>query len=244
VDALTGARLGLRSIEHLSGVPEAALRDPSGLLAAHADFFGGWNAFERSWSRLDSTALHDVATELARTGVAMVPTLALHEAWGHLDDQTFIASVDVSAMPAGAVEAWDVPDLIQRAGIRAADFAAFRSGRPAQDQFLRLFRSAGGLVAAGSDSPNQLLPPGASLHRELALLVAAGLTPEEALAAATRDAARLLGADSLGVLRVGGIADFVVLRDDPRRDIANLGAIVEVVAAGVPHDPAVLKGGR
>jgi imidazolonepropionase-like amidohydrolase len=243
VDAVTAARLGVRSIEHLSGVPEAALANPSALRAAHAEFFRGWNAFERAWSQLDSARLQRVATDLAATGVAIVPTLGLHDAWGHLDDAAYAQALDVSGMPTGAVNAWNVPDLIRRAGITPADYAAFRRGRPAQDLFVRLFHRAGGLVVAGSDSPNQLLPPGSSLHRELQLLVAAGLSPEQALMAATRDAARLLDADSIGVLRAGGVADFVVLRADPRADIANLGTIVEVVAAGSPNDPAALKPG-
>ena len=234
VDAITAAQLGVRSLEHMSGVIEAALGPRSGLFEAHADFFRGWNASERGWSRADSAALQRTAERLVAAGVAIVPTLALHDAWAHLADDTYTRSVDVSLMPQGAVNAWNVPDLVRRAGITAADFAAFQRSRPAQDLFVRLFHRAGGLVAAGSDSPNQLLPPGASLHRELALLVAAGLTPNQALLTATRDAARLLAADSIGVLRTGGVADFVVLRADPRQDIANASAIDEVVAAGYP----------
>jgi len=79
------------------------------------------------------------------------------------------------------------------------------------------------------------------LHRELQLLVAAGFTPEQALLAATRDAARLLATDSIGVLRIGGVADFVVLRADPRRDIANVGTIEEIVSAGYPYEPTTLR---
>lgn len=236
VDALTAARLGVRSLEHISGVVQALPGAGSGLLDAHADFFRGWNASERAWSRADSAGLQRVADELVAAGVAIVPTLALHEAWAHLADPEFVAGVDVTRMPAGAVTAWNVPDLVRRAGISAADFAAFQRSRPNQDLFVRIFARAGGLVAAGSDSPNQLLPPGASLHRELALLVAAGLTPERALRTATRDAAQLLAADSIGVVRAGAVADFVVLRADPRRDIANVGAIEEVIAAGYAVD--------
>jgi len=243
VDAVTAAQLGVRSIEHLTGVPEAALANASALRAAHADFFRGWNAAERAWSQLDSARLQQVATALVTAGVALVPTLGLHEAWGHLDDPAYAQALDVSGMPAGAVNAWNVPDLIRRAGISRADFQAFQRSRPLQDLFVRLFHRAGGLVVAGSDSPNQLLPPGSSLHRELGLLVGAGLTPEQALMTATRDAARLIGADSIGVLRVGAVADFVVLRADPRVDIGNLSTVVEVVSAGYPNDPATLKPG-
>jgi len=223
-DALTAARMGITSLEHMSGVIESALPN-AGLLAAHADFFRGWNASERAWGQADSARLDRIARELVAAGVAIVPTLALHEAWAHLDDPAFVQSLDVSGMPAGAVNAWNVPDLIKRAGISSADFAAFQRSRPNEDLFVRLYERASGLVVAGSDSPNQLLPPGAALHRELQLLVAAGLTPEQALRSATRDAARLLRADSLGILQSGGIADFVVLRGVPRAYTANDGGV-------------------
>lgn len=243
VDALTAARLGVRSLEHMSGVVEATLTDPAPLFAAHDDFFRGWNLEEESWARLDSAALDRTARALVQTGVAIVPTLVLHEAWGHLNDQAYAASLDLSGVPQAMRDAWNVPDLITRAGLRDQDFPALQRSRPNQDLFVRLFQRAGGLVVAGSDSPNQLLPPGASLHRELRLLVAAGLTPEQALLAATRDAARLLGADSIGVIKPGAVADFVVLRADPLADIANIDQVEHVVAYGFQYDPTHLRTG-
>jgi imidazolonepropionase-like amidohydrolase len=242
VDAVTAARLGLRSIEQMSGVVQASVANPEGLYAAHRDFFRGWNAEERGWAQVDSAALDRVAHAIASAGTTVVPTLVLHEAWAHLGDKAFIDSVDVSAMPAGAVAAWNIPDLIRRVGLTPADFAAFQRSRLNQELFVRLFARAGGRIAAGTDSPNQLLPPGASLHRELRLLVAAGLTPAQALAAATVAGGRLVGADDVGILRAGGPADFVVLRGDPLQDIGNVGAIESVVRAGVAHSPAEFRG--
>jgi imidazolonepropionase-like amidohydrolase len=173
----------------------------------------------------------------------MVPTLALHDAWGHLADTSYLAGLDLTALPPAAREAWDIPGLVRRARIAPADYDAFRRSRPNQDRFVRLFHRAGGQVVAGSDSPNQLLPPGASLHRELRLLVFAGLSPQDALLSATREPARLLGAaDTLGVVRPGGVADFVVLTADPLADIANLALIETVVVFGVAYDPRALKG--
>src|SRR5207253_1881919 len=108
-----------------------------------------------------------------------------------------------------------VASLEHMAGVVAA---ASRDPTPyfrAHDQFLRGFERAGGLVAAGSDAANQLLIPGFSLHEELSLLVAAGLTPVEALTAATRKGAELLRADSLGQVAAGKVADLVVLDANP-----------------------------
>jgi imidazolonepropionase-like amidohydrolase len=71
-----------------------------------------------------------------------------------------------------------------------------------------------------------------SLHEELGLLVAAGLPPLQALAAATGNAARLLGADSLGRIAPGAVADLVVLDADPTADIAATRRIAWVMVRG------------
>lgn len=241
VDAISAGRIGIASIEHMSGIVEATADDASALLESHSDFFNGWNAFEAAWTSLDSAALERTARQLAEMKVTVVPTLVLHDAFGHLSDSGFISGLDLSGVPASVRDGWDVPDLIRRARLTAGDFAAFRRSRPVQNLFLRRFRAAGGSVAAGSDSPNQLLAPGASLHRELVLLVAAGLEPEEALLAATRDAARLLRADSIGTLLPGNVADMVVLNGDPFDDIGNVRQVDRVIYRGVSYHPDHFK---
>jgi imidazolonepropionase-like amidohydrolase len=64
------------------------------------------------------------------------------------------------------------------------------------------------------------------------LLVRAGLSPREALRAATRNGAVLLGVDSLGLLAPGNAADLVVLTKDPLVDIRNTRAIQSVMIRG------------
>ncbi len=231
-DALTAGKIGVASIEHLSGVPEAAGRaDP--LFAAHKNgFWAGWTAFERSWATLDSVTLTRLAGQLAETKVTLVPTLALHQVFSQLDDTASAANPDLGSVPAAQRTAWNVPEMVSRAGWTAADFAAFRQGRPMQDLFVRAFKQAGGRVVTGTDASNQMLVPGASEHLELELLVGAGLTPAEALRAATRDAAALLGADSLGTLVPGKAADLVILSRDPLADIRNTRAVSRVMVRG------------
>ncbi|MCA9668014.1 MAG: amidohydrolase family protein [Myxococcales bacterium] len=89
-------------------------------------------------------------------------------------------------------------------------------------------------IIAGSDTPRHLVPPGASLQRELRLLCRAGLSAHEAIAAATGAAARaLLGDDAdRGVLRAGARADLVLLDKSPLDDIDNVGRVTEVILAG------------
>jgi len=231
-DALTASTMGVASIEHLSGVPEAA-GIPDSLFAAHTrGYFEGWTAFETSWMRLDSTSLTRLAGKLAETHVTMVPTLVLHEVLSRLDDSTLAQNPDLRAVPRQELAAWDVPGMVQRAGWTTADFDAFRRGRANQDLFVRAFRQAGGRVVTGTDAVGQMLVPGASEHTELELLVGAGLTPAEALRAATVDAAALLGADSLGAIAPGKSADLVVLSRDPLADITNTRAITRVMVRG------------
>ncbi|MFL5475225.1 MAG: amidohydrolase family protein, partial [Gemmatimonadales bacterium] len=207
-DALTAAKDGISSIEHLTGVPEAISRERSSLLAAHyRGFFPGWTSFERRWADLDSTALTELAGRLAQERVTLVPTLILHETLSRLDDPVILRDSALRDVPEDARREWDVPGMISRAGWDPADFTAFRQSRPMQNLFVRVFVAAGGRIATGTDSPNQLLVPGYSEHRELELLVAAGVSPREALRAATRTSAVLLGVDSLGWIAPGKVAD-------------------------------------
>lgn len=89
--------------------------------------------------------------------------------------------------------------------------------------------------------PMNDVAPGFSLHAELAIFVAEGLTPLSALQAATLNPAKLLrGTDSLGTVARGKLADLVLLDADPLADIANTKAIRAVVANGHYFDRAAL----
>ena len=241
-DAVTAARLGLGSLEHLSGIPEAASGDPSALYAAHRQsFFAGWTAFERSWAGLDSASLARVAGILSARNVIVVPTLVLHQTFSRLDDPSVLADTMLQAIPEEEQRRWNVPDMIARAGWTGDDFAAFRRSRAAQDRFLRIFNAKGGRIAVGTDAANQMLIPGYAVHREMQLLVAAGLTPGEAISAATRNGALLLRVDSLGLIAPGKVADLVVLAQDPLADIRNTLAIERVMSRGQMLWPDTLR---
>ena len=74
--------------------------------------------------------------------------------------------------------------------------------------------------------------PGFTLHDELALLVELGLSPAEAVAAATSKPARFLGLDHVGTIEGGQTADLVMLSANPLDDIRNTRAIRAVVSNG------------
>jgi imidazolonepropionase-like amidohydrolase len=92
---------------------------------------------------------------------------------------------------------------------------------------------SGGHIMAGSDGPGGLMGYGWSLHRELAMLVDAGLSPMQALSAATRVPAQYIGADrEWGTLQRGKRADLVLLDGDPLADIRNTSRITAVSVGG------------
>ena len=128
VDAVTAAKDGIGSIEHLSGVPEAALADASSLKAAHyRGFFAGWTAFERSWAGLDSAELDRVAKAVAEQGTIMVPTLVLHETFSRLDDPAVLQDTMLRAVPELQQRRWNVPNMVRRADGRGR---TIRPSRP------------------------------------------------------------------------------------------------------------------
>lgn len=101
----------------------------------------------------------------------------------------------------------------------------------AQANLVRL--SEGGVtIAFGTDAGPAARFPGYFEHMELELMVEAGLTPEQALRAATGDAARCLGLDDMGTLEPGRWADFVVLRADPLADISATRSLEAVFVGG------------
>ena len=239
-DALTAARAGVASIEHMAGVVQA-VSGSGAYAAAHDNFLSGWTTEEKGWASLDSGSVARTAHSLAQTKVTIVPTLIVHEMLSRLDNPILLTRPGMEDVPDNAESVRSVPGLLRRTGWRRGDFDAFRRSRRRQDQFVREFKRAGGAIAAGSDAANQLLIPGYSLHEELALLVEAGLTPLEAITAATRRGAQLLRADSLGLITAGKVADLVVLNGNPTRNIGSTRNIAMVMTRGRMIRPDSLR---
>ncbi len=91
-------------------------------------------------------------------------------------------------------------------------------------------------ILAGTDAPNPGTAHGSSMHGELALLVGAGLTPVEALAAATSVPARVFHLDDRGEIAPGKRADLLLVKGDPTTDILATRNIVSVWKLGVADD--------
>jgi hypothetical protein len=165
---------------------------------------------------------------------------------------TFTAAYEVSAWPSRVVpgdslahylpsalkkfvaEIFPMPDSIPP-GADSVGRAMFAK-RLAQAETMR---AAGVHIMTGTDAPLRNSPPGFGLHEELTLLVRGGMSPFNAIRAATIEPARYLGMlDSAGTIAVGKLADLVLLNGNPLRDISQTRRIVAVVVNGRLIDDA------
>ena len=180
---------------------------------------------------------------LAASGTAMVPTLVT---WPiRLDSpDTAIARIDRGAVagleyvPAKTRAHWR-DQFLQLKQERPMDWTAIVAG---EMRNVAEMHRAGVELLAGSDIGAPLLVPGLSIHDELELLVRrAGMTPLQALRAATIAPARAVGVDrELGTLQAGKLADLVILDANPLLDIRATRRIRAVVARGEMLDRARL----
>ncbi|MFC4948917.1 amidohydrolase family protein [Pseudonocardia sp. GCM10023141] len=102
--------------------------------------------------------------------------------------------------------------------------------------------AAGIPLLAGTDAPNPGVVHGASLHRELELLVAAGLSPTAALQSATSTTADAFGLADRGVIAPGRRADLLLVDGDPLTDITATRRIRQVWRGGRPRDRTAFAG--
>ncbi|MCX6549928.1 MAG: amidohydrolase family protein [Acidobacteria bacterium] len=183
-----------------------------------------------AWLATSATELATLQTRLIRARVTLVPLLAAARARAFPDEAADDPALDF--LPDERVNA-----LMQDLGsLSDADIAKAKQAWASQAAFIRRFVRAGGKVAAGTGFEWKGYPlPGIGIHRELAALVRAGLTPADALRAATVNAAGLLGAaagSSAGRIAPGMDANFIVVAGDPLAHIEDLERITSVIRAG------------
>ncbi len=128
---------------------------------------------------------------------------------------------------------YDPTLFVYRADSAAADTSIAKRREARAQDFVRAAHAAGVRIAAGTDGMGRdggTLP---NIHEELALLVRAGMSPMDALVAATRTNALALGMGAThGTIAVGKAADLLVLRADPTADIRNTREIALVLKRG------------
>jgi hypothetical protein len=166
----------------------------------------------------------------ARKKAFVIPTLSVIQGVG---DQAMAAAVVKDPHLSPYLKSSDIQGLRRSFGFRMKP-----SSYQAAEAAVPLLKEEGVPILAGTDAPNPGTAYGASLHGELSLLVQAGLTPLEALRAATSLPAAKFGLAGRGVVRAGGLADLVLVNGDPSVNIDATRDIVAVWKDGVPVDRA------
>jgi imidazolonepropionase-like amidohydrolase len=175
-----------------------------------------------------------------RNGTWQVPTLVEEQSFALLISGGLMDQRGMNFIPPLMQKPWDLPNILNP--LSAEDRQDLVKIVPMMLDVVGRMHRAGVRILAGSDAP-WLVVPGFSLHDELVLLVKAGLTPAEALRAATLDAAQFLGLEnSLGTVEPGKLADLVLLDANPLEDIRNTQKISGVFLQGRYFNRQALDG--
>ena len=169
----------------------------------------------------------DFAPRVKAAGTFVIPTLSVNES--------------VTGVPSGKILIDDERlSAFLDASERAALGSAFprRAGSTSSIEHAlaatKLLHESGVPLLAGTDAPNPGTAHGVSMHRELELLVRAGLSPQAALAAATAVPARVFSLTDRGRIAPGLRADLILVKGDPLKDVTSLRNIVSIWKGGVP----------
>lgn len=186
----------------------------------------------------DSAACSDLIKTLADNNVFQTPTLAVTRLFGHQLYAQPRWQETYKYVPAKIGEGWLERSIKIPSGPQSAETRQFDDW--VQSMVKRL-GDAGVRIMAGTDAPIAFLTPGASLHEELAMLVEAGLTPLQALDAATLAPAEFFGLDDeMGLIAPDMLADMVILTANPLDDIRSTLKISTVIKSGNVIDRAAL----
>jgi imidazolonepropionase-like amidohydrolase len=167
----------------------------------------------------DATAVDSLTRLAKRKNAFVIPTFTVMESMAGVRGDDLLGDADLAA-------------LVEREGATTLNA---RYGQQARPQLLAMPKAitaalakAGVPILAGTDAGNAGTLYGISMHRELAALVEAGLTPTAALAAATSAPAAAFRLGRRGCIATGCKADLLLVEGDPTRDITATRRIVEV----------------
>jgi imidazolonepropionase-like amidohydrolase len=247
-DAVTAAEAsdaGQKSIEHLTGVLRACAKDEPHLMREQLRNGGRKETLARARAReltverellqtYSGTKAAELMEKFVRNRTWQVPTLILLRNLAYATPQ-IDRSDNLAAryVPHKILEQWLAVRHEQNEGATSQEFVLRAALLQRSIQLVGTMQASGVSIMAGTDTGAPYVFPGFALHNELALLVQAGLTPMQALQAATKSPADFLGkTKTQGTVEPGKFADLLLLDANPLDDIRNTKKIRAVVLRG------------
>jgi hypothetical protein len=251
MNALGSARLGLTSMEHWYGLPEALFDDKT-VQDFPLDYnyqneqhrFAQAGRLWRQAAQPFSKRWNEVMDELVKLDFTIVPTFTIYEASRDLMRARRAEWHDEYTLP--SLWSFYAPNRKAHGSYwfywTTEDEIAWKENYRLWMRFIDEYKDRGGRVCTGSDSGFIYKLYGFDYIRELELLREAGFHPLEVIRAATLKGAEALGrANDLGTIEVGKLADFVVVEENP---LQNLGSLYGTGAIRVnERNEAVRSGG-
>ena len=165
----------------------------------------------------------------------VVPTMVLWEVGviGLGDPEALAAYPEMRYWPPQGVQGWK--DRLQAIQTRGNwDVEQARRHASNRTRLLGMMNEAGVGILMGTDSPQMFSVPGFSLHRELAAMADAGMSPYEILVSGTRNVGEYFqGYDTFGTVAAGRRADLILTNTNPLEDVANVADRAGVMVRGV-----------
>ncbi len=231
---------GQVSVEHLDGYLRAILTDawrttldgPEEMAETARRIAEGKVGIDEV---VDQEKLARIVAATRAAGVWNVPTLVVHEKTHLTFEQRRGLYIDqrMRVMDPMMVALWDPKTDFRYQDISSEALKRLQFWNSQRKIITRKLHEAGAGILLGTDTPNPYVIPGFSLHEELRLLVDAGLSPYEAIAAGTRNAAEFLGRSAeFGTVAVGRRADLILLEGNPLEDLSFLERRLGVMVRG------------
>jgi imidazolonepropionase-like amidohydrolase len=225
-DALDAARLGVRSIEHWYGIPDAAIAGPQAFPAGY-NYDDERDRFRWAgdlWRQADSARLSAVLDSMRAHDVTWDPTFGVYEANRDLTRARALPWFAEYALP--QVLANFEPDPTRHGSYHAdwttADEIRWRENMAIWMRWVREYARRGGNVTVGSDAGFIYHLYGFGTVREMELHQEAGFHPLEVVRHATSNGAKALGLRTTGVIRPGHDADLAIVDGNPLHNLKVL----------------------
>ncbi|MFD2574276.1 amidohydrolase family protein [Spirosoma soli] len=202
------------SIDHLDGFVEAITPGVDTLAEQETGLFASWIAY-----RADASQIPKLVKGLRENRVRVVPTQALAERWlSPLTADAFINDPEMKYMKPQDVQNWVKTKNNYNSN---PNFSKEHAEKLIQirRQLIAECQKNGVELLLGSDAPQIFNVPGFSIHHEMKYMVDAGLTPYETLRTGTVNVASYLNKPDAGTIKVGNVADLVLLNGNPLNDI-------------------------